>query len=246
MFKKVKHLLRLHKSTIGLIALIVLLLVGTFWLWNEFNQSLKQGQLNDYVARAEAAIDEENYHLAFQLFQQAQELEPTDNYYLLRQAAVAFLNGDYKIAILLYKQVKVIKSAEIEFYTTLEELANLQFERALDELTQAESLINKERPLTIEKISSLKEKILSAQKEPNQPLRRAQIAKILLEQNAFSLTHQVLTKLIIDEPNYRDAYYLLGVTYLKQGKTEQTRESLEKALDIDPNYQPALEILEKI
>lgn len=52
-------------------------------------------------------------------------------------------------------------------------------------------------------------------------------------------------KIVAEEPDYRDGYLHLALYYFKLGNKDKARENLDKALDLDPNYEPAKE-LEKI
>jgi tetratricopeptide (TPR) repeat protein len=52
-------------------------------------------------------------------------------------------------------------------------------------------------------------------------------------------------KIIQEKPNFRDGYLQLAILHYKIYENEKAKEYLNKALEIDPNYQPTRE-LEKI
>lgn len=52
-------------------------------------------------------------------------------------------------------------------------------------------------------------------------------------------------QIITEKPNYRDGYLQLTYLYYKLYETEKAKECLQKALELDPNFEPALE-LEKL
>jgi tetratricopeptide (TPR) repeat protein len=52
-------------------------------------------------------------------------------------------------------------------------------------------------------------------------------------------------KIVEEKPNYRDGYLQLAILHYKLYENEKAKEYLDKALEIDPNYQPAQE-LEKL
>jgi len=248
MFTPITEFIKSHRWQLAVLLISGLLIAGIAWGWTQFDQSVQKGQLADVVDRAEAATEEGNYHTAFELWQTAQALDSDNYYYVLKQADVAFLNGDYRIANLIYQQTGAGDIAEIKYYAALQALGDLNYTEALIRAESANQLLGEsnERPLSRERAVNLIEQIKSIEAIPNDPQKRAATGKRLIEENAFELAHPVLTKLVEDESDYRDAHYLLGINYLQQGQTEPARESLNRALDIDPSYQPAREILEQI
>lgn len=52
-------------------------------------------------------------------------------------------------------------------------------------------------------------------------------------------------KIVSEKPNYRDGYLQLAYLHYKLYENEKAKEYLKKALELDPNFEPALE-LEKI
>jgi len=55
----------------------------------------------------------------------------------------------------------------------------------------------------------------------------------------------VWEKIVAEKPNYRDGYLQLAILHYKVFENEKAKEYLGKALDIDPNFEPARE-MEKI
>lgn len=53
-------------------------------------------------------------------------------------------------------------------------------------------------------------------------------------------------KIVEEKPNYRDGYLQLAVLHYKLYENDKAKEYLEKALELDPNYEPARELEEII
>lgn len=53
-------------------------------------------------------------------------------------------------------------------------------------------------------------------------------------------------KIVEEKPNYRDGYLQLAILHYKLYKNDKAKEYLNKALDLDPNYEPARELEEII
>lgn len=49
-------------------------------------------------------------------------------------------------------------------------------------------------------------------------------------------------KILVDKPDYRDGYLQLAKLYWQIYDEEAARDNLQKALELDPNYPPALEL----
>ena len=52
-------------------------------------------------------------------------------------------------------------------------------------------------------------------------------------------------KIVSETPTYRDGYLYLSLYYFKLGNQDKAQENLDKAVELDPNYEPTQE-LEKI
>jgi len=240
------------KQTLLILVIILGIVSGGYFLFTQIQNTLRQGQVEDLLLRAETAVTEGNYLQAFELFQQAQDLDPSNPDYQIRQADVAFLNGDYLIATNLYQQSNLGNLAEITYYQALQRLSEMELNSALELLSSSRTDLvdhasqRTNRPLNLNRVEALESNIERIQNETNQPLKQASVAKILIEENALHLAEKTLTSLLADEPTYRDAHYLLGATYLQLGKTNLAQKSLEASLEIDPNYEPARTLLGNI
>lgn len=53
-------------------------------------------------------------------------------------------------------------------------------------------------------------------------------------------------KIVEEKPNYRDGYLQLAILHYKLYENDKAKEYLNKALDLDPNYEPARELEEII
>jgi tetratricopeptide (TPR) repeat protein len=48
------------------------------------------------------------------------------------------------------------------------------------------------------------------------------------------------------QPEFRDGWYLLGLSYARQGEIEKAKTALNKALAIDPAHQLSLDLLKQL
>lgn len=53
-------------------------------------------------------------------------------------------------------------------------------------------------------------------------------------------------KITSETPTYRDGYLYLSLYYFKLGNRQKAQENLQKALELDPNFEPAKELEEII
>lgn len=53
-------------------------------------------------------------------------------------------------------------------------------------------------------------------------------------------------KIIGEKPNYRDAYLQMAILHYRIYEDDQAKEALNKAIEIDPNYQPARDLERKL
>ena len=114
-------------------------------------------------------------------------------------------------------------------------LANQQFDEAEKELLLAER-INQVSP-----VPSSDQKVLGAQKE-------TQLEELWQEKHTHDPRdiQQLIVaweKIIQEKPNYPDAYLQLAVLYLNSGNSQKASESIQKALELDPNNQEAQQLM---
>ncbi len=235
-----------YKHIFILVIIASLLTVGGIYAIDRFRTTLRNGQITDFVIQANTAIKNQDYQTAFAFLIKAQQLDPTDLDIYFRQANVAFLSGDYPLAFSLYVKAQKTNIAAQTYYDILTKISNFNFDKALLLISDNLSLFTSDSIPTLEVVTNLKKQIESIENTANEPLRKAQIAKILIDEKALNLAEPILTQMIIDYPYYRDAYYLLGITYLMQGKSELAKENFQQSLVIDPNYAPALSYLDKL
>ncbi|NTV30646.1 tetratricopeptide repeat protein [candidate division WWE3 bacterium] len=216
---------------------------GVIWVFSNVKQTVQQGQTVDYANRAETAMEEKKYSEAFEYLQKAQQVDPKNTTYTLLQADAAFLYGDYTVAKKLYKQFTDLEFAEVHYADALTKLSNLQISGALTDLSSAKEHINENRPLKLEDIEAITHQVEQLMNEQNQPLQKAKIGKLLIEHNAPLEAQTILLQLTSEEPEYRDGHYLLGAAYFQNNQLDKSTTELNKALSIDPNFEPARNLL---
>jgi tetratricopeptide (TPR) repeat protein len=60
----------------------------------------------------------------------------------------------------------------------------------------------------------------------------------LYQKRSYSKAAEELEKAIEINPDYKEAYYLLGYAYYKMGKIDLSREAFNQAYELDPKYSP--------
>lgn len=245
-----KAIISHHSSTI-LIALSLVIAIGGYWAITVFQQNVRQGQLQDYISRGNLAANEKNYPQAFTLFGQALNLEPRNANIVLKQADVAFLNGDYSLANTLYDTAEQTNTAETIYYRALTSLAKFDYPESINLLNQTHEQLTTttnrgDRPLTLTMVTQLYQNIQDIEKITNTPLQQATTGKLLIENKAYLLAKESLTETTTQQPNYRDAHYLLAVAYLHLGEKEPAQTQAEISLTLDPNYAPAQTLISSI
>ncbi|MFZ5365802.1 MAG: tetratricopeptide repeat protein [Patescibacteria group bacterium] len=125
---------------------------------------------------------------------------------------------------------RVLKNPnDLEAHLILAEefLKNNELDKAEKELLAAQQ-IQQSSNLTIEQSrvlglsSRLEELYLKYQEENPQELKK------LIEK---------WEKIVSETPSFRDGYLKLSLYYFKLGQTEKAQENLQKALELDPNYE---------
>ncbi|OGV89007.1 hypothetical protein A2Z41_02560 [Microgenomates group bacterium RBG_19FT_COMBO_39_10] len=105
-------------------------------------------------------------------------------------------------------------------------LANNQFEEAEKVLLLAESQVKQTNGQILGKQTNLKLEELWQKKFYSDP---NDIEKLIM----------AWEKIIEEKPGYRDGYLQLAYLYYQLYENEKTEEYLKKAIELDPNYQPA-------
>lgn len=93
---------------------------------------------------------------------------------------------------------------------------------------------------------SITEGLKMSEQEKEETLKfRQEVEKVVKMPEEIQKEIEKWEKISQDFPGYRDAYLQLAKFYFQLYQTDKARENLNKALELDPNYEPARE-LEKI
>lgn len=58
------------------------------------------------------------------------------------------------------------------------------------------------------------------------------------QKRSYAKAVEELEKAVEINPDYKEAYYLLGYAYYKEGKIDLSREAFNQAYELDPKYSP--------
>jgi len=94
-----------------------------------------------------------------------------------------------------------------------------------------------------------KEVFYSLQFSPGDKNLLAKLAEIKRIKNEPASLRQEIKKwqkIASEKPDYRDAYFQLAILYYQLYNDKKSKEYLTKTLSLDPNFEPAKELLRKI
>lgn len=166
----------------------------------------------------------ERYEEAVELYQKAIELEPNElNYYLNLSKAYEALSKN-ELAVETMKDGLKIASQKIQVQLLL-----LDLYLRNDQLDQAEELI------------------AQLEKEKN-PISTVKVfkARIAAQRENWEEALNILNELVSQNPNAPDLHNELGEVLLKKGDKQNAREKFEKAIDLNPKYQKAIDNLKSL
>ena len=161
----------------GIITIGIILLV--FYLFQNWQQTLREGQFNDYYNRAVKAQQEQDYTQAVHLYKQAVTVKPHDEDTLVSLGNVAFSTGNYQQSLNYYQQAGARERAEVYFYQALEALSKLHLQSAISRLGTAQQKATADSEVQPAHIDELKDTIQQPTTQPNESLRKAQIGHVL-------------------------------------------------------------------
>ncbi|PIZ44117.1 hypothetical protein CO180_04650 [candidate division WWE3 bacterium CG_4_9_14_3_um_filter_41_6] len=236
----------MSKKTLIITSFTIAVIIGVLFGVISVQKTLKKAQIDEYINRATTAKNEQHYVDAFNLMSLARKLDQQDTSLIIRQADIAFLNGDYDVSQTLYLEAGVTQNPQLLFTRALSQLSRGNFSSAVDILTQAQQSLTEQDPLTTSRITALITSIAEIMTETNSPKIQALTARTLIGEKAYTYSIEVLNNLITSEPQYKDAYYLRAVSFYSQGNASKSRTDANAALDIDPNYKAARDLLAKL
>lgn len=227
-------------------AITVAIVIGSLFAIVTIQKTLTQGQINDFINRAYGARSDGDYITAYNLLSSARQLSPDDHEITLLQANVAFLNGDFAVAQALYLESGTTQNAQLSYINALNELSRGNLDASITQLNSATNSRDTEDVVTANQISTLSTSVKDIADETNPPKIKALIVRTLITQKAYLLAIETANTLILEEKKYKDAYYLRAVAYYSIGNYSLARQDTNLALDIDPNYAAARDLLETI
>jgi tetratricopeptide (TPR) repeat protein len=83
----------------------------------------------------------------------------------------------------------------------------------------------------------------AAELAPENPSSLEQLVNLDIDAKAYEAGHQRVNQLLQKQPNSAAAYYLQGKLYSAEGKFDVAQTALLKAIDLDPNFTRAYDLL---
>jgi len=128
---------------------------------------------------------------------------------------------------------------EIAYYTTILKILYKNHEEAKTDLLALTEKLNTESELDKElkeKVSTFLEayKTISLNRESKDQHEEALLAKAFIDVGEFAASIPLLFDIIELQNNYRDAWIMLGYSYLQTGKTPDALDALKQAQTLDP------------
>jgi tetratricopeptide (TPR) repeat protein len=177
-----------------------------------------------------AYIKDQNYSEALSEILRVLQQRPQDTEFLLLRTEVHIFMGDIQNA----KQSLAVlpeKSAEKIFYGAILSSFEGQDENAKKDLQTLQNTPEfKEKASHL--LSAYQEFSLFPDGDPNH--LKALLAKRYQDLGFHALTIETLRKTVESRPDYRDAWLLVGYSYLSLKKYLPAQNALEKALSLDP------------
>lgn len=232
---------KMHWQTLlGIALLLVIVALLTYGLSN-FTKALNAGKIADYLERGEKALEQGNYEQAFNFYKEALRLDAKSQSAYQGLGDIAYHLQNFEKALEFYQKANqqnpeaLLKLAQAFLQTN-------QLDLSLQVLIQALKLKpDSSEAKTLKEFFDQKENL-----NDKTVFEKAQFAFEALQQNYPYLALPVLEGLTQENPKYRDAHYLLAVTYVKIGEIQTAQTLLEKTLKLDPNYEAAQELLKEL
>lgn len=252
---------------VGLVLLGVAILFGVSQALLTINRALNAGKLADYLERADAAYQEQNYEEAFELYKKAAQTD--------RRSSAAFIGlGDVANTLCSYSEARAYYyKADQKDPNVLVSIAKTKLQSTSISFTAAEELCQKAlaiepdfteahyvlalsaagqmdleraaKQLSLSALSDLNDLLKRTIQQENELYKKTLTAHALLQEDFPYLAQPLLQQVLNEKPDYRDARVLLGATFLKMGEYEKALTELNTAAEIDPIYAETFELLGK-
>ncbi len=215
--------------------------------------------LEAVILSGELYYRSKSYEKATNYLNQALSLTQTDPRVYYWKAKTALSQGDSTQAVVNLKKALRLKSDYVAVYNTFSELY-YQYELYQRAIKYADlglgfapenSLLNFNKARAFRKRLFYKDSTLFYYRKAFEGAPKLTEAGYYLGKNAFDNQNYkeaqaYLQSTLDQEPENAAAHYYLGVTYRRLGKRTLALETLEKAIDLDPNHYQAREVYRSI
>lgn len=233
--------LKMNRQTLLGIVLLLIFVIGVTYGLANFTKALNAGKIADYLERGGKALEQGSYEQAFNFYKEALRLDAKNQTAYQGLGNIAYHLQNFEKALEFYQKAKQ-QDPEVLLRLAQAYLQSNQLASSQQVLTQALKLKpDSSEAKTLKELFDRKENL-----NDKTVFEKAQFAYEALQQDYPYLALPVLEELRDENPKYRDAHYLLAVTYVKIGEIQTAQTLLEKTLELDPNYEAAQELLQEL
>lgn len=220
---------------------------------------IKQAMLNNFLTKANSALESKNYMVSSANFEKAYRLSPKDTLYLFYAASTAVTSQDFDTSLKYYEELRDLgyQGEEIIYEATNKATGEVEAfpNKALRDVslrsgTHVAAKDNKSGSKSAEIIKNIaliyvnkgeNEKAISAMKEArkenpddlNLILNEANVQIKMGNKEEFK---KLINLALEKDPNNAELLFNLGIVAADSGEKEAARSYYEKALKINPDY----------
>lgn len=223
---------------------------------------LKTSMLNNFLQKANAALQRKDYSTSSMGFEKAYRMSPKDTLYLYYAASTAVSGQDYVTSLKYYEELKDLGFTGIgtEYYATNKETnqeESFDSKSMRDISVKAGTHVAPKQKRTESKSAEIvknialihvtngdDEKAVAAMKEarelnPDDLGLLISEANVQLKMGNKERFKELMEEATLKDPNNAELQYNLGVISAEAGDNEAARMHYEKAIALDPNYADA-------
>ncbi|MBA6152625.1 tetratricopeptide repeat protein [Gelidibacter maritimus] len=222
-------------------------------------QEIKQGMINSFLTKANAALEKKNFSASSSGFEKAYKMSKSDTLYLYYAAATAVNGEDYETALKHYEELKNLGyvGVETEYIATNKETneeeafpSKAMMDISVKSGTHVAPTTRKTESKQAEIVRNVAliymnqgndEKALEAMKDaraanPDDASLIISEANMQLKMGNRDKFKTLIEEALIKDPNNPELLFNLGIVAAEGGEVEAAKGYYEKAIKIKPDY----------